>query len=382
MKKNMILAFLFLLFSTSPFCIKIKAQLSYTGFEGLADESVFNQASWTVQGFTVPWVNGFDRNRAYVDNAYAKAGTNSLRVFYPAGQYGPVTTGSGVQAPLMVTPAPQYYMTYRVRFSHDFSWGTTNEGGKLPGLGGGARCSGCITCTGSNGFTARLMWRAGGKLVLYLYHLEADKLNPPCGDNLTLQQNGSDYYITRGQWFQITERVKINTGSNHDGEVELWINERPALLVTGIEFVTNGDKVDNLYFSTFHGGNNAGWAPTVDSYAWFDEIKISTNPADIFSPLALGTIKSQKNGGKISSREEVVVSPEPLKSGAVFSLDLSFKEAMNYQLQWSDASGHIIRTEEVNADTGSLIVPELTRGFYVLKMIFADEVITRKVMVE
>jgi hypothetical protein len=98
--------------------------------------------------------------------------------------------------------------------------------------------------------------------------------------------------------------------------------------------------------------------------------------------MALSTIKSQKNGGKVSSREEVVVSPEPLKSGAVFSMDLSFKEAVNYQLQWSDVSGHIIRTEEVNADTGPLIVPELTRGLYVLKMIFVDEVITRKIMVE
>ncbi len=359
---------------------KVTAQLSYTGFEGLADESVFNQASWTAQGFTVPWVNGFDVNRAYADNAYAKAGSTSLRMFYPAGNYGPVTTGSGGQAPLMVTPANQYYMSYWVRFSDTFSWGATNEGGKLPGLGGGARCSGCTVCTGTNGFTARLMWRTGGKLVLYLYHLEADKLNPPCGDNITLQQTGSDYYITKGQWFQITERVKVNTGTNHDGEVELWINEQPALLVTGIEFVTNGDQVDNLYFSTFHGGSDATWAPAVDSYTWFDEIKISTNPTDVFSTTGLATF--QKNGGKISSREEVTVSPQPIKSGNAFSLDLSFKNQGDYQLQWMDTSGHIIRTENVNSSTGQLSAPDLTRGLYILKITFPDEVITRKIMVE
>jgi hypothetical protein len=382
MRRHLTILFTFLFIFMFSFFIKTNAQLSYTGFEGLADESVFSQASWTAQGFTVPWVNGFDSNRGHIDNAYAKEGTTSLRITYPAGKYGPVTTGSGAQALLLVTPANQYYMTYWVRFSNNFSWGDTKEGGKLPGLGGGARCSGCITCTGSNGFTARLMWRTGGKLVLYLYHIEADKIKPPCGDNITLQQNGSDYYITKGQWFQITERVKVNTGSNHDGEVELWINEQPALLVTGIEFVTNGDKVDNLYFSTFHGGNDAAWAPISDSYTWFDEIKISTNPADIFSPLGLIALKRQKNGGKVSSREEVVVSPEPVKSGKAFLLDLSFKEEKNYQLQWTDASGHIIRSEEVNIEAGPLIAPELTRGLYILKIIFTDEVITRKIMVE
>jgi hypothetical protein len=382
MRKSIVLLFTFLFIYTSASFIKVKAQLSYTGFEGLADESVFNQASWTAQGFTVPWVNGFDANRAFIDNAYAKEGATSLRITYPAGKYGPVTTGSGAQAPLMLTPAMQYYMTYWVRFSNNFSWGDSKEGGKLPGLAGGARCSGCIVCTGSNGFTARLMWRPGGKLVLYLYHIEADKISPPCGDNLTLQQNGADYYITKGQWFQVTERVKVNTGSNHDGEVEVWLNEQPALLVTGVEFVTNGDKVDNFYFSTFHGGNDVSWAPTIDSYTWFDEIKISTNPADIFSPSGLAAMKKQKNGGKVSSKEEIVVSPEPVKSGSSFLMDLSFKEETNYQLQWLNVSGHIIRSEEVNTETGPLLVPELTPGWYVLKMIFPEEVLTRKIKVE
>ncbi len=259
--------------------LEMKGQLlASTSFETFADEVPYTKASWVTDGFTVPWVNGFDANRANTDNAFAKTGTNSLRIKYPVNTFG--TSNNGAQAPLMVTPSDELFCSYWVRFSDDFDWGGSSEGGKLPGLAGGGRCSGCATCTGTNGFSARVMWRSGGKAVLYLYHL--DKLNPPCGDNITLQVSpGVDFYFQKGRWYNIMQRVKVNTGSNHDGEVELWIDNRPALLKTGIHFVDNGDKVDCLYFSTFHGGSDANWAPSVDCFTWFDDIKIGKTAADV-----------------------------------------------------------------------------------------------------
>ena len=180
----------------------------------------------------------------------------------------------------MVTPRNEYYISYSVYFDPNFDWGGSNEGGKLPGLAGGGLCSGCQTCTGSNGFTARLMWRTGGQVVLYLYHL--NKVNPPCGDNIPLKDaSGQNLYFQKGRWYTVTERVKVNSGSNKDGEVELWVDGVPALLKTGIAFVTNGDKVDNLYFSTFHGGGDATWAPSNDCYIWFDDIIIGQTAADV-----------------------------------------------------------------------------------------------------
>ncbi len=358
----------------------LHAQLVSTGFEGLSDEAAFTRntgaASWVGQGFTVPWVNGFNDGRAQIDNAYARSGTNSLRLYYPAGQYGTANTGG--QAPLMVTPAAQYYMSYWLRFADDFSWGTTSEGGKLPGLAGGGRCSGCNTCTGSNGFTARLMWRAGGRLVLYLYHL--DKLNPPCGDDLRLQLTpGIDYVAPRGEWIQIIERVKVNTGTNHDGEVEIWVNEQPALLVTGIQFVSNGDQVDNLYFSTFHGGSTAAWAPVTDSYAWFDDIKISTNSSDIFTPLSL--LETEKGvGRKELYNNELVLYPQPVRSGG--RMEISLNELENCRLEWRDVSGRILHEEVLKEKTGYLNVPRLPKGVYYLSMVFTSEVVTKKIMVE
>ena len=67
-------------------------------------------------------------------------------------------------------------MSYYLKFSDNFSWGTTSYGGKLPGLAGGASCSGGQMCDGTNGWSARFMWRGGGKLILYLYDmLKTDK---------------------------------------------------------------------------------------------------------------------------------------------------------------------------------------------------------------
>lgn len=345
-----------------------KAQpVNQTGFENFADEYVFTKASWESEGFTTPWVNGFNQNRAHVDNAFSHSGSKSLRVDFPSGQYGPSNTG--VQAPLKITPADQYYISYWLYFSSNFSWGTTSEGGKLPGLAGGANCSGCATCTGSNGFSARLMWRTGGKAVLYLYHM--DKAGT-CGDNLSLQlTKGTDFYFQKEQWYQVIERVKVNTGNNFDGEVELWINQQPALLVTGKRFVNNSDKVDNLYFSTFHGGSTAAWAPVNDCTIWFDDVLITTNPTDVFSVTAVeeSVFQGQFN-----------VYPNPLRPGENFILKTSSKTNDFKSIEWSDISGRVVHRINNSADADK--VPQLPAGIYVLKIYLESEIVVRKVRVE
>ncbi|MCU0431341.1 MAG: polysaccharide lyase [Cytophagaceae bacterium] len=343
----------------------LRAQLMVADFEGYTDETTFTQSSWTSEGFTAPWVNGFNQNRAYVDHAYARNGTGSLRVSYPSGQFGPSNTGA--QAPLQLTPANQYYISYWFRFSDNFSFGTTNEGGKLPGLAGGGNCSGCNNCTGSNGFTARLMWRANGRLVLYLYHL--DKINPPCGDDYTLKPGGIDFYASKGQWVHIIERVKVNTGTNHDGEVEIWVNQQPALLKTGIQFVSNGDKVDNFYFSTFHGGNSAGWAPTVNSFIWFDDVKVSPNASDMFT-----TLEVQKDMEHLDEVE--IPFPTILQSGNRYT---SFNHPEPSLLEWYTPEGTLRASQRLDGKDWEC--PQLPQGFYLLKYSRRSQFKVKKVWV-
>lgn len=297
----------------SPFVL-IAQIAGQAHFEEFSQGFEFVQSSWSTEGFNSPWVNGFNQQRAYIDSTYRHDGTYSLRILYPDTGVGP--TESGAQAPLPIPPKSQYYSSYWLRFSDNFSWGTTSYGGKLPGLAGGANCSGCETCDGTNGFTARLMWRTGGKAVLYLYHM--NKVNP-CGDNYNLlDKNGNIIYFQPGKWYNIIERVKVNTGSNQDGEVELWVNNEHALLVTGLEFVTNGDQVDNFYFSTFHGGSGAGWEPGVNCHIWFDDIVISENPKDVF-PLVCAQANLGPNQSLCGSSNAITLNPNVPSTNRTFS---------------------------------------------------------------
>jgi len=349
-----------------------------TDFEQFSKGSYFTKSEWQSAGFTVPWVNGFDVNRAVVDDAFSKSGSNALRLYYPKGQFGTANTGG--QAPLMVPPKDEYFTSYYVRFSDDFSWGTSSEGGKLPGLAGGDRCSGCATCTGSNGFTARLMWRPGGKAVIYLYHL--NKVNPPCGDNYDIVVDGKTLYFEKGQWYKISQRVKVNSGVNKDGEVEMWINDQHAQIrlyngaladkLSGVQFVSNGDKVDALYFSTFHGGSTADWAPLVDSYIWFDDIVISTNLSDVVNGTVTSTLQS--NG----SKDNLEISPVPVKQNEIFNIPDAIE---NTNVEWIDMMGKVLTTITMQ-NGGIAVVPSIDKGVYMLRYAIQNKVVIKRIVVE
>lgn len=249
-------------------------------FEKFGAKQEFTIKDWNNDNnIKVAWTNGFGQARAIIDDAVSHSGKQSLRILFPAEGVGP--RQSGAQAPIQLPSSDEYYVSYWMRFSDNFKWGGSQfYGGKLPGLASGKSCSGCETCDGTNGFTARLMWGKHGQLVLYLYHM--DKKNV-CGDSHELLDIKREPFIAkRGDWINIIERVKINSGSNHDGEVQLWINGVEAIYKEGIRFVTNGDKVDLFYFSTFFGGSEPGYRPGEDCHIWFDDIKISTDKLDVF----------------------------------------------------------------------------------------------------
>jgi hypothetical protein len=349
-----------------------------TDFEQFSGNTAFTRASWESAGFNVPWVDGFDAGRAVTDDSQAYTGMKSLRIFYPGGNFGTANTGG--QAPLTVPPLNEYYASYAVRFSEDFSWGTTNEGGKLPGLSGGDRCSGCNNCTGSNGFTARLMWRKGGKAVIYLYHL--NKNNPPCGDNFEIMLDGKNVVFQKGVWYKISQRVKVNSGTDNDGEVEMWINDRHAQIklyngnlvdkLTGLRFVTNGDKVDALYFSTFHGGGDASWSAATDSYAWFDDIVISTRLSDVVNSVVTGTDVSEVDPAS------KLISPVPVRHGEEVLLPgaTSFSE-----VKWTELTGAFLHSGLVSCE-GKTTAPHLLPGCYLIVFKKSDQVIINKVVIE
>jgi hypothetical protein len=239
-------------------------------FEAAIPGSPYLLRNWEKDGFIATWEDGID-TRSLIDSSQSVSGRNSLRITYPKDSVGP--SGSGAQVNIILPGRDEYYLSYWLRFSDNFSF---QLGGKLPGLAAGDLCSGGQVCDGTNGFTARFMWRRGGKIVLYLYHM--DKKGKWGDDDPLVYPSGEDVAFAKGKWYQITERVKINSGdTTHDGEVEAWVNGIRVLLRKGIRFTSNGEGVDRFYFSTFHGGSTAEWAPSETCFLNIDDILISSD---------------------------------------------------------------------------------------------------------
>lgn len=251
-------------------------------FERPAAGGPYALGDWAEDGWTAPWALGMDERTLVDDTTPAHSGDKSLRVLYPEGRIGP--EDSGAQAPFELAGAPEYYLSMWVRFDEDFSWGTSQYAGKTGlGLAGGAACSGGQVCDGTNGFSSRFIWRrADGEAALYYYHMDHEDTY---GDYISLEQNGSVVHWPKGEWANVVQRVKVNSvtdgRANPDGEIEVFYNGESAGKVTGLRFVTNDDQVDNAYFASFAGGATAEFAPQNDSYVWYDDVKVSTDPADI-----------------------------------------------------------------------------------------------------
>jgi len=239
-------------------------------FERQGPAAGFEKSDWLAYDVDdVAWVGG--EERASIDPDVAHGGHQSLRIFFPKSAVGP--SQGGHQAAIRLTPADEYTLSYWLRFSADFSWGGTDKGGKLPGLAQGDNCSGGMICDGSNGFTARYMWRDDGAAVLYLYHMDRPG---KWGDDVVLRSPaGEALFFEPDTWIHLKQRVRINTDNQANGEVQIWFNGVEALSLSGLRFVNDGSKVDTFYISTFHGGNSPGWGPLNDSNIWIDDIRIS-----------------------------------------------------------------------------------------------------------
>lgn len=265
------LLYLLMVPGTLPF--QVLAEDYAVDFELQTSSPGFDKSDWLSYGLKgIGYVSASER--AAIDNQVAHGGRQSLKIRFPKSSVGP--SQGGHQATILLEPREQYYLSYWLKFDEEFSWGNAEQGGKLPGLAQGKTCSGGAVCDGTNGFTARYMWRENGAAVLYLYHM--DKPHKWGEDHPLTLEGGEPYFFKPGEWVNLVQRVKINTGELANGEVQVWVNGVEALNLQGLRFVTGGRRIDTFYVSTFHGGNSPGWGPLNDSYLWIDDIKISGNP--------------------------------------------------------------------------------------------------------
>ena len=160
-----------------------------------------------------------------------------------------------------------YSLEYRVKFDKNFKW---IMGGKLPGLAGGSAPSGG-SWDGSDGkgFSTRYMWREKGAAELYVYYRDQTK---EYGDSWLL---GESFVVDR--WYTLKQRVTVNSGSNYDGRVEVWIDGCKVLDRGGLRLMTQGNIVDKLRFDSFMGGCGDEWEASADQYIYIDDIACVKN---------------------------------------------------------------------------------------------------------
>lgn len=194
---------------------------------------------------------------------------NWLRVTYAVGQIGPEKGGVGWRWPIGNHESAE--LRYTVHFSKDFDW---VKGGKLPGLCGGPdNVSGGRPATGTNGFSARLMWRKDGRGEAYVYHKNQPERY---GESFPFP---ADFRFPTDAPVHVRLAVTMNTPGKRDGTMRVWIGvseEKEKLLVerTDMEWRTvDTFGVDSLYFETFHGGSDSSWAPTRECWAEFGELR-------------------------------------------------------------------------------------------------------------
>lgn len=217
------------------------------------------------------------KGRAHIVEGKEAWKGKSLRIDYPrqskdGGRGG--TRNTGVQFYVKLPPRQEYYLQYQLKFGKGFDF---KLGGKLPGLGGGKANTGGKRPTG-DGWSTRYMFRPGGKMVTYVYHM--DQIGHGHGGKF-----GDDLKLNRvfkpGQWYRLTQRVKLNTGNKKNGILQVWVGDDLVLNRKNIRFRNqNRAAIDHFLFSTFHGGPaTAKWAPDRDSFAYYDDILIHSDVA-------------------------------------------------------------------------------------------------------
>ena len=267
------------------------------GFEAESTEvCTFSQIQriWrNASGGAPTWAEGVSNGRCSIVNDGAQG--KALAVLYPAGGVGPAAGGAQWKFDFG-RKLDSATVEYKVKFpvGVDFA-----KGGKLPGLCGGTAPSGGNPPNGTDGFSARIMWRrnsagadsAHGYIGQYLYNVNqisiygddlwwASPLVQEAGkiggytSNWSLHKNKVKYFEP-GEWHTVRTYVKVNDVGVNNAIVRSWLDDKLALDATNLTLRTvNTFGVDLFYFTTFYGGDTPDWAPLTTQTVLFDDFKI------------------------------------------------------------------------------------------------------------
>ncbi len=172
----------------------------------------------------------------------------------------------------------QATLSYDVCFEKDFKWVT---GGKLHGLGPKRPITGGQPRK-PEGWSARVNFKADGHCATYLYDQNVAR-------TYGVGAGSPGPVFRAGQWHHVVLQVGLNTPGQADGFARIFVDGREQVHSRGMQFRGVGGEdtlIQNLLFSTFHGGSSPGNAPrdeqgrTITVHALFDNFVVREGLAD------------------------------------------------------------------------------------------------------
>ena len=90
-------------------------------------------------------------------------------------------------------------------------------------------------------------------------------------------KNTNGFYFKQGQWYTISQYVKVNDPFKNNGEHKLYINGQLVVEEGNLTHrsVYNKDtEINKFMFNTFHGGNTDLWSPSKTVYVRYDNFAV------------------------------------------------------------------------------------------------------------
>jgi hypothetical protein len=221
----------------------------------LVDFTGYN--AWTVYGDTQAISDFGNINQTVQGGDRLKIDTSErLRFELPIGMVGSANTGGIIKAGIV--PKNEYTLEYEIRFDSGFPW---SKGGKVAGISGGKGYTGgegALARTG-DGWSVRMMWREDGRIIPYVYHYEmTGDFGDTFGDTLG--------YFTDTKPYKIKYYVKLNTGSDKNGILRIWMDDVQIYNKEDLIYRTDDSKIDTCHVSIFAGGSTEDWNMTGTGY--------------------------------------------------------------------------------------------------------------------
>ena len=163
-------------------------------------------------------------------------------------------------------------LQFHVRFDHDFQF---VAGGKLHGLGPKKPITGGKERR-PDGWSTRCMFKEDGRIATYVYDQVKEH-------KWGIGIKSTDPVFKKGTWHHVMYNIYLNDAGKENGRMSVSIDGKEILDQQGLHIRGSDDKetlIQTFLFSTFHGGNQAKWAPKNEDgsfktvYAYFDNFQI------------------------------------------------------------------------------------------------------------